>query len=212
MKAHWAGGCAALAITLIAVFGVQQFVISRPAWAGETATRANARPTVVLAASAQSETIDLGAGGITRVIRDPAGLPAAVAATRARLLDMAAKGNVKDFVAAMEKAGDKPNLTFAEVPSPEKFWEATFGPGKAVKALTIIHDLLNTAAVKAADGSYNWPYFGEVGFAKLTRSQQQEAAKFLGKSGYEEARRNGYSGWRLGIGAKGEWLDFLRGD
>lgn len=156
-------------------------------------------------------------GDRPEVFRDLSRLPAAVAATRAKLMEAATTGDLEALRPIVEAQSEPPVVTFGGAEDPIEFLRASSTDGAGRELLGILIELLEApfAVVAEADGQemFVWPYLAVVRLDNLTPPELVELYKLVSHHDYEDML--GFGGWyffRVGIRGDGTWAYFVAGD
>jgi len=156
-------------------------------------------------------------GGRPEVYRDVSHLPAAVAATRTKLMQAAMTGDLEALRPIIEAQSEPPVVTFGGIEDPIDFLRESSTDGAGRELLGILVELLEAPyAVVAEDEGremYVWPYLAVMRLDNLTPPQLVELYKLVSHYDYESMLDAG--GWyffRVGIRADGRWAFFVAGD
>lgn len=152
-----------------------------------------------------------------RIYRDVSGLPPAVAATRAELMEAASTGDLEALRPIVEGQPEPPVVTFGGVEDPIDFLRESSTDGEGRELLGILLELLEApfAVLQQVEEQdlYVWPYLAAVRLDNLTPSELVELYKLVSHYDYESMLDAG--GWyffRIGIRADGSWAFFVAGD
>ena len=149
------------------------------------------------------------------IITDLSRLPAPVARTRERLLNVARSGDLQQLAALVNEA--KPIYAFTDEKDPIAFWRANYPDSEGIEVLSILTLILETGFVHIDVGTpqemYVWPYFVRMSLATLTPAQKVELFRIVTGADYKDMLAFGaYAFHRLGIGPDGTWHFFVAGD
>jgi hypothetical protein len=143
----------------------------------------------------------------------PQRLPADVATTRAAI---AAAARACDYAAleALAHGGERPfTYSFGGGDSPGRFWQAEEERGER-PLWTLVEVLRRQFRELPEVGQHVWPAaFGYDDWSSVPQDARDELSGLYGPrelSGFEQF--GAYVGYRVGIGADGEWLFFVAGD
>lgn len=167
------------------------------------------------AADAEVADEEPGRATIADVAWDGAGLPDAVGATRARLIEAARTGDVEALRPLFEGQARPPLVSsIAAVADPVAFLQRQSGDAEGREILAILIEVLESGHVFIEeDGTYVWPYFAEVPLSELEPSHQVELYRLLTSLDVEEMERQGrYTFFRVGIARDGRLRYFAAGD
>lgn len=138
-------------------------------------------------------------------------LPAAVAATVARLREIAATGTYRDLARlADETPGFRSNVAGM---SHAEYWYLKMRTGdwpmaQAETLLTYRHAVAESARGKV----YIWPWMALLAPGDITPQAERDIVRLLGAEPLDELRRGGmWPGYVLGIAEDGTWLYFVSG-
>jgi hypothetical protein len=157
------------------------------------------------------------AGPAAGVIGDLSQLPAAVAATRTRILAAARSGELQQVLAVMQASEKLPVFSFSEDKDPVGFWRSNYPDSGGVEVLSILINVLEAGFVHVDVGTtqevYIWPYFARLPLKSLTPQQKVELFRIVTGADYKEMVEFGaYSFYRVGIAPDGTWHFFVSGD
>lgn len=144
---------------------------------------------------------------MTRTEAVATGLPEAVEAKRAAVLEAARAGD-EDAVAGL--AGERFSYTFGGPVEggPAGYWRQLEASGEApLEVLAAILELPYTLS----QGIYVWPFAYDTTEAQLTQ-YEAELLKRLPPDAATFEPGGGYLGWRAGIEPDGDWIFFVSGD
>jgi hypothetical protein len=191
-----------------------------PAQAGESAEPGAepvdlpglAAPAEVPAGEAQG-----GESHLPKILRAETEMPEPVRRTRARLMEAARSGDVKQLRRLMEAQPEMPSVSFGDPGDPIEYLKALSSDAEGREILAILLEVLETGFVQVEPGTpdelYVWPYFAQYPLEALTPSQLVELFTLLTAADYEDMRSYGsYTFFRVGIAPDGRWLFFLAGD
>ena len=153
----------------------------------------------------------------SKIIRDAAMLPPAVARTRDLILAAARSGDLQKLVAVMQMNKTMPVFTLSNEQSPIMHWKATFPESDGIEVLSILVTILETGFVHVDQGTpqdtFVWPYFARVPIKALTAEQKVELFRIMTGADYKTmADTGGYAFFRLGIAPDGTWRFFVAGN
>lgn len=140
------------------------------------------------------------------------GLPAAVADTRAEVFQAA---TTCDFERLDELAGEGFTYSFGEQDDPIAHWRRQESDGR--EPMRFLAGMLNrpyaTVAVQG-ETQYVWPSaFSYDNWEDVPEADREALKPLYDEDDFAEfARFGGYMGYRVGIGADGQWLFFVAGD
>ena len=148
---------------------------------------------------------------------DLSALPAPVAETRAKLLEIAASGEIEALRPILEANQNGVMVSFGGAEDPIAYWKEVSGDHKGLELLAIMIEILNQgyAVMNADDGSalYVWPYFHAVDITTLTDKQLVELYMLIPPHDVEDMLNfGGYLFYRLGISADGTMQFMIAGD
>ena len=151
------------------------------------------------------------------IIADLSRLPAAVAATRERILTAAKSGDLTKLVTVMQTNETLPVFSLSDDKDPAAFWKANYPDSDGVEVLSILTEILEAPFVHVDRGTpqemYLWPYFARMPLNTLTPAQKVDLLKIVTGSDYKDMVDLGhYIFYRLGIGPDGTWHFFVAGD
>jgi hypothetical protein len=151
------------------------------------------------------------------VISDLSRLPAAVAATRERILAAARSGELEKLLAVMQVGGKLPIFSFSEDKDPIGFWRANYPDSGGIEVLSILINVLEAAFIHVDVGTpqevYIWPYFARLPLKSLSPQQKVELFRIVTGADYKDMIEFGaYSFYRVGIAPDGTWHFFVAGD
>ncbi|UOM35862.1 hypothetical protein [Acuticoccus sp. I52.16.1] len=153
--------------------------------------------------------------GIGDVVWDAAALPAAVARTRAALIEAARTGDVEALRPLFEGQTLPPIVSsMVPVKDPVDFLRNQSGDPEGREILAILTEILEAGYVYIeGDGTYVWPYFAEVPLAEMDAPHYVDLYRILTSLDVEEMERMGrYTFFRVGIGNDGRLRYFTAGD
>ena len=143
----------------------------------------------------------------------PQRLPAEIAATRAAI---AAAARACDYAAleALAQGGERPfTYSFGGGNAPGRFWQEQEERGDR-PLWTLVEVLRRQFRELPEVGQHVWPAaFGYDDWSSVPQDARDELSGLYGPrdlSGFEQF--GAYVGYRVGIGADGEWLFFVAGD
>lgn len=139
--------------------------------------------------------------------------PAAVAATRRKLLDTAYSGDMEKLRAVIASTQPTPAFSVNEISDPINYMKTQSGDGNGLELLAIMTDVLESGWAKVDAGTpqemYIWPYFATLQMNKLTPPQLVDVYKIVTSSDFEEMKSTGiYSFYTVGIDKDGVWKYF----
>lgn len=151
------------------------------------------------------------------VATDPARLPPAVLATRARILETARTGDLQQLVALMHAGGNTPAFTHTSRQDPAAYWKETYPDSDGVEILSILIAILEMEPVRVEAGTpqemYVWPYFARLPIKSLTPEQKVELFQIVTGADYKGMLERGrYVFYQVGIGPDGAWRYFISSD
>jgi hypothetical protein len=137
------------------------------------------------------------------------GLPPAVEATRAALVDAAASGDYQ-ALAPLVPEGFRYTFGAADADGPAAYWQE-------LERTTGEHPLEILAAVlklpyTLSHGYYVWPWAYSLESAEDLSPHEVELLASLGPPGRFFPEGVGYLGWRAGIAPDGTWAFYASGD
>lgn len=140
-------------------------------------------------------------------------LPAAVAETRAAILQAAANGDL-DALAALADPSEF-SYSFGDDGDPAAYWRDRVAAGEDV--LGILRRLLeaDAAVIPGEDGPdiFHWPAGTERAYESLSSAELVALTEVVGQQAMDAWAESGsYLGHRVGIRADGRWLSFTAGD
>lgn len=140
-------------------------------------------------------------------------LPAAIAATRKKLLEAAYSGDLEKMRAVVHETHPTPAFSVNEIADPIEYMKTQSGDGNGLELLAIMTDVLEAGWAKVDAGTpqetYVWPYYAVLPMNKLTPAQLVEVYKLVTSSDFEEMRATGiYSFYTVGIDKDGVWKYF----
>jgi hypothetical protein len=144
---------------------------------------------------------------VTRTETAASGLPEAVEAKRAAILEAARSGNA-DAVAAL--TGEQFNYSFGGPVEggPGAYWRQLEANGEQpLDALAAILELPYTLS----SGIYVWPFAYDKTEEQIT-AYERELLRALPADAAAFVPGGGYLGWRAGIEPDGDWVFFVSGD
>ena len=139
---------------------------------------------------------------------DSDGLPSPVAARRQELIDAAVACDYRELNRLVRSTGVDLRIEGETVPSTQ--WRERERDGMAV--LRPLAGLLSLSHVRR-DGAFVWPNAVGWPFADVADGRDRQAlVEVVGEEGiFGWTEAGGYSGWRVAIGADGDWLRFWYG-
>ena len=146
------------------------------------------------------------------------GLPTPVRDLRARLMEIAASGEIEALRPYLETGTNATAISIAPIEGdPVEFLKAASGDGKGVEILAILLEILDAGHVQVEPGSENeifvWPYFTQVPLEDLTPPQLVELFEIVTAGDYQGMLDSGaYDFYRVGISPAGRLEFFLAGD
>jgi hypothetical protein len=151
------------------------------------------------------------------IITDLSRLPAAVAATRERILAAAKSGELAKLVTIMRAGETLPVFSLSDDKDPAAFWKANYPDSDGVEVLSILTEILEAPFVHVERGTpeemYLWPYFARMSLKRLSAEQKVALFRIVTGADYRDMLDFGaYSFYRLGIGPDGVWHYFVSGD
>ena len=156
-------------------------------------------------------------GAPPEIIADLSRLPAAVAATRERILTAAKSGDLTKLVTVMQTNETLPVFSLSDDKDPAAFWKANYPDSDGVEVLSILTEILEAPFVHVDRGTpqemYLWPYFARMPLKTLSAEQKVALFRIVTGADYRDMIDFGaYSFYRLGIGPDGVWHYFVSGD
>jgi hypothetical protein len=144
---------------------------------------------------------------VTRTETVAAGLPEAVEAKRAAVLEAARSGD-EDAVAAL--AGEQFNYTFGGPVEggPGAYWRQLEAAGE--QPLDVLAAILQLPYTLSR-GIYVWPFAYDLTQDEITQYEAELLERLPPGAGTFEPG-GGYLGWRAGIEPGGDWVFFVSGD
>jgi hypothetical protein len=141
-------------------------------------------------------------------------LPAAVAAKRDAIREVAARGDL-DALAAL--ANPDNSFGFGDVEDIGKAWASWKQQGTDMAALATALLALDCSVYRAEDATYySWPAAVDLPVSELSQAEKDEVAAINGgdfAAAYLEDPETGYYvGWRIVIERDGRWTAFVAGD
>ena len=136
---------------------------------------------------------------------DPAGLPAAVAATRDAIREAAAAGDVDGLV---QLAGEEFTSSFGGTENPRAFFQRLLAEGELDRLARILE-----LPHGEQDGIYSWPFAHTRDLESLSSAELQSLETIATQDEIDSwFDFGGYAGWRAGVAADGTWLYYVAGD
>jgi hypothetical protein len=185
-----------------------------------TTTTTTTRATASTTSSTSTTTAPpaCSAAGLSPDVAPQAGLPAAVVAMRADLARAAARCDYDELARLADRGGAGVRFSFGGSTDPVAFWkkaEAEGGEPRPLRALRVLLDLpFGTVEPGASVTLYAWPRLHTV--TQPSDALLNEVAA-TGLYSIEILRSfvaagSGYLGYRVIIGADGDWQAFVAGD
>jgi hypothetical protein len=148
------------------------------------------------------------------VMRNPAALPAPVAATRERIMAAARTGD-PDAVLDVAREG-RVATTFDEAGTDDVagMWRAQYPESGGLEVLAILLDVLDAGFVRVEAGTPNemwvWPYFAQAPLDSLGAAERVELHRLVTAADLQLMRQVGdWTFFRLGIAPDGAWHYFF---
>lgn len=152
------------------------------------------------------------------ILRDLSALPAPAAATHARLMEIAERGDIEALRPDLTSADGGTILSFGDDNvDPIAQLRRSSGDDEGFEILAILIEVLQAGFVHldsgTADEMFVWPYFVAHSLDELTPRQRVELFRVLTAGDVEDSRNFGsYIFYRVGIRPDGTWAFFVAGD
>lgn len=148
---------------------------------------------------------------------DPARLPPAVAAERARILAAAATGDMSALTPLMRASGITTIFSHTQRQDPIAYWKDLYPDSGGIEILSILISILGTPPAHLNPGTaqemYVWPYFARLPITTLTPAQKVELFRVVTGFDYRGMLERGrYVFYQVGIQPDGAWRYFLQSD
>jgi hypothetical protein len=148
---------------------------------------------------------------------DPARLPPAVAETRARILAVAATGDLTALASLMRGKDTTTAFSHTQRQDPIAYWKDTYPDSGGIEILSILISILEAPPAHLNAGTaqdiYVWPYFARLPITTLTPAQKVELFRVVTGFDYKGMLERGrYVFYQAGITPDGSWRYFLASD
>lgn len=152
------------------------------------------------------------------ILRDVSKLPEPVRQMRARILEIAKKGDIEALRPLFSAGEETTTLSIGGLEGdPIKFMKETSGDDDGFEILAILIEVLEAGFVhldnETDEEVYVWPYFFSHELDKLTPEQRIELFRILTAGDVQDSENFGsYVFYRAGIKPDGSWAFFVAGD